>query len=142
MNFEEDNLKGYDVGQVAAIYAAGRSSIYSFRTGAALVKDGEVVEIGWSHVGPIRWKKTPYSTHAEAHAIHRAGIKQAEGCKLYIANISRNGNFTMACPCRACEEFIRPLNLESINFTTPNGWGEEELSEIPYIREAWELEND
>ena len=122
MNYKEvalDKIKGWDVGQVAAVTAARRSPLKKFHTGAALVKDNKVVEIGWSHVGHIQWKETPWSTHAEAHLLHRASFRP-EGCDLYIATISAKGNLTLGLPCDSCTSLLNSLNPKTVNFTTPD----------------------
>lgn len=148
MNFKKvnlDTLKGLDVGQIAAIYAARRSSIYSFQTGAAIVRDGKLLEHGWSHVGATKWKQTPYSTHAEAHAIMRLGVKQAKGSNIYIATLSRKGNLTMGCPCESCQEFIEGVGFDKITFTNPeslfgDGWSTVNAHNYSYLkaeREHW-----
>lgn len=122
-NADLNKIVGWDVGQVAAVYAARRSGIYKFKTGAALVKDNKVVEIGWSHVGEIAWSKTPWSTHAEVHAIRRAG-PLAAGCDLYIATISRKGNITMAYPCNSCEDYLRNTEIKTVRFSIKHDqWG-------------------
>lgn len=109
-------IAGYDVGQVAALYAARRSTIAKFQTGAAIADNGKVVSIGWSHVGPIRWETTPWSTHAEAHAIRRAG-RNVNGCDLYIATVSRKGNVTLSAPCCKCETLLKNFELRNIVYT-------------------------
>lgn len=122
MNYKEtdiDKLKNLEVGQVAALYAARRSILKKYATGAALVKDGKVVGIGWSHVGHIRSKTTPWSTHAEAHLLQRVGFKP-EGCDLYIATISSGGNLTLALPCESCERLIEKLGPAIVHYTTPD----------------------
>lgn len=143
MNYKEtdiEKIKGLNVGQVAALYAARRSKLKKFSTGAALVKDGKVVEIGWSHVGHVRRKTTPWSTHAEAHLLQRVGFKP-EGCDLYIATISSKGNLTLALPCDSCNSLLEKLNPKTINYTTPDGdWGELRPEEFPGVKEFWKTE--
>jgi deoxycytidylate deaminase len=119
MKFEA--LAGYDVGQVAALYASGRSTIAKFQTGAAIVDSRRVVSIGWSHVGPIRWETTPWSTHAEAHAIRRAG-RNVSGCDIYIATRSRKGNLTYSAPCSKCTDLLKNFGFLNVVYTTPDGW--------------------
>lgn len=137
MNYKEtdiDKLKDLDVGQVAALYAARRSMLKKFSTGAALVKDGKVVEIGWSHVGHVSWNATPYSTHAEVHAIRRAG-PLAKGCDIYIATISRKGNITSAQPCVSCADYLTKFkDIGTILYTLQGGnWGQVDSQILPSL---------
>lgn len=140
MNYKEielDKIKEWNVGQVSAVYAARRSPLHKFQTGAALVKDNKVVEIGWSHVGHIRWKSTPWSTHAEAHLLQRVGFKP-EDCELYIATISNKGNMTLGLPCEHCGALLEKLNPKTIWITTPDGyWEEYRPDQMARAREYW-----
>lgn len=114
-------IDNYDVGQVAALYAATRSGVFRFQTGASLVKHNRVISIGWSHVGETKWAQTPWSTHAEAHAVHRAGYN-VKGCDLYIATRSRKGNIAYSRPCESCSTLLKRLGLVNIVYTDRDEW--------------------
>ena len=84
------------------------------------MRDDKLVELGWSHVGAVAWHTTPWSTHAEAHALRRAGF-QVDNCSLYITTISRKGNLTMAKPCESCDNLIKALGIKKVIFTNQYG---------------------
>lgn len=109
-----------NAGQAAALYAASRSSIRKFKTGAAVMHKGEVLEIGWSHVSGILYDTTPYSIHAEHHCISRLR-DIPEGAEIYIATLSRKGNITTSAPCPSCQNIINKKRILRAHFTIPGG---------------------
>jgi pyrimidine deaminase RibD-like protein len=105
----------------AALGIALRSPIMSFKTGCVIVTDDDVFT-GWSHRSHISLKSTPWSMHAELHALKRARW-DVEGATVYVANISARGNITTGRPCReSCWPLMEKLKIEKVIYTTPEGW--------------------
>lgn len=102
---------------VDALGAAERSSIYKFHTGAAIYdKDGKLLSIGWSHVPPGRLSTTPWSKHAEHHAISRLA-PDAVPHTIVIATITKKGNITLGRPCKHCMNKIHKAGIEEVIWT-------------------------
>lgn len=104
-----------------AIKLAHRSTNKRHKTGAVIVnsKTGDIISTGWSHKGQTTWKTTPWSTHAEMHAILRAPHpKLLEHATIYIATVcSKSGNLTSAKPCSSCGALLSGAGIKQVIYT-------------------------
>lgn len=100
-----------------AIRAARRSSVRRFKTGAAIYDfRGNLLAIGWSHPSAERWTATPFSMHAEHHAIARL-VPGADPRAIVIATISKKGNITVGRPCADCARLILRAGIGEVTYT-------------------------
>lgn len=101
--------------------AAKRSRLKHHRTGAALFdKKGRLIEVGWSHtISPGSLTTTPWTKHAEHHAIERASkILSLDVCEtIVVVTLTRSGNLTMAAPCDACRKKINDTNIKNVIYS-------------------------
>lgn len=101
--------------KIAEHIARTRSSIKRYQTGAVIVQRKEIVGIGWSHRSGIRYSQTPFSCHAELHAISRPPKASLVGATIYIVTISRkSGNITSGKPCGICRAIIYKVGIERV----------------------------
>lgn len=104
-----------------AIQVARRSTIRRHKTGAVITDSkGNVISVGWSHVPSYSLKDTPFSMHAEHHAILRAAQskRSVRNGRIYIATIaSKSGNVTSAKPCNVCAALLREVGIKEIIYT-------------------------
>lgn len=99
-----------------AIKYAKRSSIKRYQVGAVIRYGGAVVSQGWSHRSQIRYSQTPFSCHAELHAINRIPHRwQLQGATIYIAKIDgKTGNVVSGEPCPICSDIIYKVGIERV----------------------------
>lgn len=92
-----------------ALRAAQNSTVKKFHTGCTIYdRRGNKLSDGWSHVPQGRLVETPWSKHAEHHAIERLKPGDAEKAhRIVIATLSRKGNITSGTPCPTCAARIR-----------------------------------
>ena len=105
-----------------AMDVAERSPLVRFHTGCVIVdKKGRIIATGWSHRSETRMASTPFSIHAEHHALRRAGVDVSGGTAV-IATKSRKGNWTNSKPCPECARLLRAAGIENVIHTTSEGW--------------------
>lgn len=94
--------------------AASRLSQMKPRVGAAVVKGGRVLGVGYNRPGATR--RTPYSRHAELTAIVAAG--DCAGAAIYVyREHGLTGKPMLAKPCASCEEVIRLAGIRKVYYT-------------------------
>jgi cytidine deaminase len=96
-----------------AIRAARRSDVYDHKTGAAVYDSrGKLLAIGWSHQRRDL-KSTPYSMHAEHHALSR--LKRSDQPRtIVIATVTKGGALTCSTPCRSCRNLINKYAITKV----------------------------
>lgn len=100
----------------------GKADVYTFnktlelaargehrvRVGAFLMKGSRPLGGSWNRArNPV--DNVPFgnaTVHAEQHVL-KANQSKVEGCTLYVARISINGDLMASFPCRLCMEAIR-----------------------------------
>lgn len=97
----------------------------------AILKLGKNKYIGYNkkktHPLQKEFGKNPHSIylHAEIDAIRQA--YRVEGylgeANLYIARSRCDGSIATAMPCKGCQSAIEHFNINSVYFTTENGYG-------------------
>ena len=112
-----------DCGIRYAIQAAIKSRAPHFRVGAALLKGGKVIRVGYN-----RFRKTcPCATnmfqtiHAEHDCLNGIPYETLRKSFLFVVRITPAGNLAMARPCSHCEKYIRQLPLRGVYFTNVTG---------------------
>lgn len=100
-----------------AIKAAERSSVRRHKTGAAVYDSNmNLLAIGWSHVPEGKLVSTPWSKHAENHALARAHGKGVPHT-IVIATLTKAGNVTKGDPCSSCAAQIKRAGIKRIFYT-------------------------
>lgn len=109
-------------GMQKAINAANNSWHPRARVGAAIVKGGRVLSVGWN-TDEKRDKNSWYwDFHAEHHAIKAyCGRFIPPGCKIYVARIKKDGTLSMALPCKKCRELLKMAGIKKVYYTDWNG---------------------
>jgi tRNA(Arg) A34 adenosine deaminase TadA len=106
-----------DFGFDHAIRAAANSTIRTHRTGCAVYdRAGRLLATGWSHVPPGDLAATPWSMHAENHALSRVPPR-SRPYKAVVATLTRNGNITRGDPCSACADILRRRGVRVVEAT-------------------------
>lgn len=108
-----------------ALKAARRSTIKRHHTGAAIFdRSGKLISIGWSHRTHVNLSTTPYSMHAESHAIFRAiqtgQAHRLKGATIAVATICASTNrrpIVDAKPCTPCGVFIKSAGITDVIYT-------------------------
>ena len=100
-----------------AAQQADASAHDKWRIGAALVRGGSLLSIGYN-----RYRNDPsvveipgVSYHAETVAVKRAG--DPRGATMYIARVTRSGELGMARPCARCQRFLLDNGIRDIVYT-------------------------
>ncbi len=91
---------------------------------AVLIRDGVPVKFGTNQIKthPIAHRKYPNgdeaaNMHAEMDVLRYA----KDGDSLKVMRFLKNGNLTMAKPCKFCSKLISNYNLSSVEYTNWNG---------------------
>jgi deoxycytidylate deaminase len=101
-----------------AVKMAKRSNVRTHKTGAVIVsRHGEIISKGWSHPTERRLRQTPFSIHAELHAILRSPREKLRGATIYVATLTKGGNITNSKPCEACTAIIREVGIAHVVYT-------------------------
>jgi deoxycytidylate deaminase len=98
-----------------ALKLAKRSSIRTHKTGCIIARGGEVLSTGWSHVPPMRARR---SIHAEMHALARGRHINMNYATAYIATINgKSGNTVESRPCLECAIGLRAAGIHLATYT-------------------------
>lgn len=98
-----------------AIYAARRSQVKKFKTGAALYSSrGRLLNFGWSAARNMNLCSTYYSQHAEHHCLHRVRHRCLYGATMVIVTISKRGNYTSGIPCQSCMNLLLKYGVKRV----------------------------
>ena len=106
-----------------AISQAEQAPHEQWRVGAALVKGGRLLSVGFNRYrnDPSQVDLSGVSYHAEAVAIRRAGF--SEGATLYVARVTRSGDMGSAKPCARCQLLLSQHGVHTVVWSTPVGVG-------------------
>ena len=64
-------------------------------------------------------KRPDPSVHAEYRVLKKADV----GCELFVARVTRDGQWAMAKPCKFCQARIRNRGVKRVYYTiSPNEW--------------------
>lgn len=99
------------------------------RIGSILVRGRRVVSSGTNMMKthPVQAeyaKKTGNSRRIYLHSELRTLIRAKKpGDTMYVARVSKNGDsLRMAKPCELCQYALEDQNVETVFYTTTNGW--------------------
>lgn len=112
----DDDLSNADKSFLAATAKVALESEYKFRMAAMVVKSGRVLSTNTNFnkrspsTPPNRW-----STHAEIRALRSA--PDTKNATLYIARLSKSGDYATAKPCAWCMEHIITAKIDRVVFT-------------------------
>jgi deoxycytidylate deaminase len=94
--------------------AASRLSPLKPKMGAAIVKGGRVLAVGYNRPGSTQWNH--WSRHAETTAIIAAG--DCKGATIYVyREHGITGEPLMAKPCQGCAEAISLSGIRRVVYT-------------------------
>lgn len=94
-----------------------------YKLGAILVKNGNVVGIGWNQ-NKTHPKAKNYTRlmHAELDAIITAGCSNGTlGTDMYVARITKGGKMATSKPCRDCWILLKEAGLKSVTYIDEGG---------------------
>lgn len=112
----DDDLSNVDKSFLSSTAKAALDSEYKFRMAAMVVKSGRVLSINTNYnkrspyTPPNRW-----STHAEIRALRSAS--DTKDATLYIARLSKSGDYATAKPCAWCMEHIITAKINRVVYT-------------------------
>ena len=96
--------------------AASKLSPMKTRVGAAVVRGGRVLGVGYNRMGTSRLSTSKWSRHAEIAALISAG--DCRGAVLYVyREHNKTGEPLLAKPCDACNEAIRMAGIKKVVHT-------------------------
>jgi tRNA(Arg) A34 adenosine deaminase TadA len=117
-----------------AIKAAYLSDCPTFKVGAALIQNSNIIGIGWNWFKKSAPdSKTIYNgIHAEFHCIrrsaklrgqfkHQYNLEKLSGATLFVARVTVADRLAMSKPCFHCQELLSMLNLRRIYYTNRDG---------------------
>ena len=96
------------------------------RIGAAIVKGGSLIAVGFNREDKKNSQSGYYDFHAEQSAILSTAYKYGvgydlRGCKLYVVRVFRNGELSMSKPCSVCSDLIRKSGIRKVYYTNWEG---------------------
>ena len=59
--------------------------------------------------------------HSELSAILKYGREDCSDCTFINVRIDKNGNPTMSCPCKGCEDVLKQVGYKKVYFTNIKG---------------------
>ena len=114
--------------------AASKLSDYArIKIGAVIVKNGDVVSVGFNRekTHPIQKKYNVYRgfsngpkdfIHAEMAAIIKARHLDLRGASIYVSRKAVNGGMAICRPCPACMRAIIKHGIRKVFYTTSEGY--------------------
>lgn len=105
------NTNRYKTALKACVKAAHRSNHRQHHMGAALMKGGALIAVGWNtdHI------------HTEHAALNRAWRSGTEGCTLFVVRIRKDGSWGMAKPCQLCTERLIVAGIKKVVYSNITG---------------------
>lgn len=99
--------------------AASRLSAMKPRVGAAAVRGGRIIAIGYNRAGSSKQARDAWSRHAEVTACLRADLR---GATMYVyREHGLTGEPLLARPCKSCWAVMRAAGVRRVVFTTAGG---------------------
>lgn len=99
--------------------ATSQLSTMRKRVGAAVVKNGRVLSVGYNRTGYASRTPKAWSRHAELSAIIQAG--DVRGATVYVYRSYLNGSPGMAKPCETCSILLKEAGIKRVVYSTPTG---------------------
>lgn len=106
------NRKIYNYFEIAAKLSTKRKDRRYFHLGAVGVRsDGVMVKSA---------NGSTMEPHPECHAETRLSKKLDVGSIVYVARVTKNGEFALAKPCKNCQRTMRARGVKEVYYTTTN----------------------
>jgi deoxycytidylate deaminase len=100
--------------------AASKLSTMKQRMGAAILKNGRVMGVGYNRMGSTKRSPAAWSRHAELQAIIAAG--DVRGSTIYVyRGHGQTGSPMLARPCATCFELLDEAGVRRVVYSTPTG---------------------
>ena len=100
--------------------ATSKLSTMRQRMGAAVVKNGRVLGVGYNRMGTSKRSTHQWSRHAELQAIIAAG--SVRGATIYVyRGHGQTGSPMLARPCATCFELLAEAGVRRVVYSTPTG---------------------
>jgi len=118
-----------------AIKVAEKSQ-HQFRLGVVVALGSRIMALGINkyrtHPRQMNWRTNDFanSVHAELDAI--LSCPYIEGATIYVARILRNGDVSMAKPCKICQKIIKSAGIKRVVYQ--NGYRDD--SGIKFLEKA------
>ena len=106
--------------------AASRLSSMPKRVGAAVIKNGKVLGVGYNRTGYTTRTPKAWSRHAEVQAVIQAG--NVRGSTVYVYRGHRlTDSPLLARPCTTCMELLSIAGVRKVVYSSPKGWMQEKV---------------
>jgi deoxycytidylate deaminase len=119
-----------------AARVAEQSSYDSFRHGAVLIKGGSVLNVGANSDNHTsfgqRFRTEPgrATHHAELACVLGLDRNITQGGTIYVARISKNGEWKNSKPCSMCHEVMSYVGIKRVVYTIGcDEWGTYKIEE-------------
>lgn len=97
--------------------AASKLSPMKTKVGAAVIRGGRVLGVGYNKMGTSRRSTSKWSRHAEIGALIAAG--DCRGATLYVyREHGITGTPLLSKPCEACAEAIKLAGIKKVIYTS------------------------
>lgn len=92
------------------------------------------INIQKTHPANLRYKyygkdgediRSMVGVHSELSAILKYGKEDCSDCVIVNVRIDKNGNATMAKPCKGCQDLLRQIKFKKLYYTNADGDFEE-----------------
>lgn len=108
-----------------AIEEAESSEFYPFKIGAVIFKGKRILSSGKngirsSSIHP-KYKNYLESLHAEQNALIGLNWNHLKGCSILVIRINRNGELTIAKPCKMCMALLNYVGIKKIYYSDSDG---------------------
>lgn len=104
-----------------AVRAARHSEHPKYRVGAVIVRNGNILGIGFNSMKTHPKSHTHHQRiHAELKAVLNAQ-DDVSGADIYVVRLTRQGQLACAIPCPSCEALIIDSGIRNIYATDKEG---------------------
>lgn len=110
----------------AALEAAENADFYPYKIGAVVFKGPKIISIGSNGLRacsriPSKYKLFENSLHAEQDALSKIGKEKAQGASILVIRLKRNGELSMALPCKMCSKMIKAFGIKKVYYSARDG---------------------
>lgn len=105
-------------------YEAARlssKSKYKQQMGAVVVYKGRIVGRGFNKVHSTGVPRLD-GRHAEREALNNTTARYRKNSTIYVCRFTKDGNFALAKPCRACYTVMKKIGVKYVWFSTSTEW--------------------
>jgi tRNA(Arg) A34 adenosine deaminase TadA len=129
-----DGLSRFFLVAIEAARGTGLPDDLPAHLGAVIVRGGKVLSVG---VNSRRQNEYVFfhgnhpdgTVHAEIDAVFKVRRKiDLDGCKMYVARVTKNGDIALAKPCEMCRQVLSRYGIRRVYFTV-----DEDHHDVMYI---------